>query len=182
MIHKRNILDSGSDDQIYTGAATFGVVMSDIKAVIGSIIGLIMIIGGISLIVKKSFRINTIDGNIKSSNCTEVIVNNNITYSCDISVEYTINGKTQTKSFKDTNSYKKYEVNDTVTLWYDPNNNANIDIMSDNLHTLGWGLLILGIFIIIFSILWAYLANKYKPVAAAEGIFSGVNMLAGRGF
>ena len=54
--------------------------------------------------------------------------------------------------------------------------------MSDNLHGIGWGLLILGIVIIMFSILWAYLANKYKPVAAAEGIFSGVNMLAGRGF
>ena len=42
MMHKRNILD-GSDDQIYSGVATFGVVMSDIKAVVGSIIGLIMI-------------------------------------------------------------------------------------------------------------------------------------------
>ena len=181
MMHKRNILD-GSDDQIYSGVATFGVVMSDIKAVVGSIIGLIMIIAGISFIVKKSFRTNTVDGTVKTSNCSEVIENNNITYSCDIGIEFTINGKTQTKSFKDSKSYKKYEVNDTVTLWYDPNNNTNIDIMSDNLHGIGWGLLILGIVIIMFSILWAYLANKYKPVAAAEGIFSGVNMLAGRGF
>ena len=54
--------------------------------------------------------------------------------------------------------------------------------MSDNLHGFGLGLLLMGIIIIIFSILWAYLANKYKPVAAAEGVFSGVNMLAGRGF
>ena len=67
-------------------------------------------------------------------------------------------------------------------MWYDPNNNTNIDIMSDNLHALGGGLLILGIFVIVFAILWAYLANKYKPVAAAEGVFSGVNMLSGRGW
>ena len=180
-MHKRNILD-GSDDQIYTGVATFGVVMSDIKAVIGSIIGLIMIIAGISFLVKKSFRTSTVDGTVKTSNCAEVIENNNIRYSCNIGVEFSINGKTQIKSFKDTNSYKKYDVNDTVTLWYDPNNNTNIDIMSDNLHGFGLGLLLMGIIIIIFSILWAYLANKYKPVAAAEGVFSGVNMLAGRGF
>lgn len=180
MIHRRNM--DGSDDQIYTGVATFGVIMSDIKAVVGSIVGIIMIIIGIFFMFKKSFRTNTLVGTIKTSNCSEIIENNNINYNCDFSVEYNINGKIQSKPFTDTNSYKKYTVNDTITLWYDPNNNTNIGIMSDNLHSLGIGLIILGIIIIIFSILLAYLSNKYKPVAAAEGIFAGVNMIAGRGW
>ena len=173
-------LDSGTGDDIYTGVSTFGVIMSDIKAIIGSIIGLIAIIAGIILIVKKSTRTSTVDGIVIDSICDEVINNSNTHYKCGIDIEYTINNKTTTKNFKDLNSNQFYQLGDTVTLWYDPNDVTNIDILSDNLHVFGWGLLIFGVCIIFFSILWAYLANKYKPVAAAEGVLSGINLISGR--
>jgi hypothetical protein len=174
--------DSGTGDDIYSGIATFGVVMSDIKAIMGSFIGIILIVVGIGMIIKKSFRTLTLIGTVKSSNCTEIIDSNNIHYNCDFTVEYNVEGKTQTKSFSNTYSYKKYNVNDIITLWYDPDNTSNIDISSDNLHSLGWGILILGVIIIISSIIWAYLANKYKAVAALQGVLTGVNVIGGRGF
>jgi uncharacterized membrane protein len=178
---RQSLADAGTDDNIYTGVSTFGVIMADIKAVIFSIIGIILIVAGILMMIKKSHRTSTISGTVKVTDCTEVIDNKNIYYECGIDVEYTINGKTQTKHFIDSNSQKKYAVGDTVTLWYDPNDNSNINIMSDDLHGLGLIFLIVGIVVIIFSILWAYLANKYKPVAAVEGVFTGANIITGRG-
>ena len=176
--------DTGAGDDVYSGVASFGVIMSDIRAIFGTFIGLIIIIVGIGMIIKKSFRTSTLIGNIKSSDCVEVIYanSNNIEYNCNFTVNYSIGDKIQTKNFIDNYSNKKYNPNDTITLWYDPDNSNNIDIHSDNLHPIGWGLLIIGVIIIVSSILWAYLANKYKFVGALEGVLTGINMIGGRGF
>jgi hypothetical protein len=186
--HLKNIYD-GNDkstgDQLYTGVSSFGVIMSDIKAVLGTIIGLIMIIVGIYCLTKKDLRTSTTSGTIVSEDidqqCIETINNNSIIYSCYPMFSYTINGTLYSKRIK-IDGNKKYFKGNTLTLYYDPNNIDNIDTVSDDLKMVGWMLIGFGIFIMIGSILWAYLANKYKPIAAVEGIFSGVNMITGRGF
>lgn len=180
MVKKFKKIDYGTGDDIYTGVSTFGRVVADVRAVVGTIFGLLLIILGIYLIIKKSHRTKTIQGIITNSDCQEIIKDNSIYFNCNLTVNYIINGVLQTKTFTLSDSSVKYIISNKITLWYDPNNISNIELASDNLHSLGIGILIFGIFIIVFSILWAYLANKYKPVAAAEGIFDGINLISGR--
>jgi hypothetical protein len=41
----------------------------------------------------------------------------------------------------------------------------------------GWLFIGLGLLVSISGVVWAYLANKYKPIAAVSGTVSGIEML-----
>lgn len=176
----------GNDESIiekgYSGLSTFGVIMADIKAIIGIIIGIILLIAGIICIRNKTHRTSTVNGIILNTSCVNSTNKSSVAnYNCSFDAKYTINGKDFTKHFDTTDSDYKNN-NDTIVLYYDPSNIDDISTMSDNLHVIGWFLIILAILIAISSIVWAVLANKFKPVAAISGLESGFDMLTGRGF
>ena len=164
---------------IYSGTATFGVIMSDLKAVFGVIIGIIFIAVGIYLIVKKVKRTATVDAVITNVICKQTVQqsNNDVEYSCTFDATYTIDGKSTTKNLSSLPSLEKLVDGATITLYYDPNNNTDISTESGNYHFFGWMFIGLGLLVSISGVVWAYLANKYKPIAAVSGAVSGIEML-----
>lgn len=169
--------DKSVGDQIYSGVATVGVVMSTVKAIFGSIIGIILLIVGIILVTKKSVRTEKVFATIKKIiKCNQINDNKKISYSCTFTASYIINDKEYTNTFTSTGNIEKTE-NETITLYYNPNNLNDISIDSDNLHILGWILIVSSILLISILITWAYIAHKYKPIAALSGTVSGIEMV-----
>ena len=164
---------------IYSGTASFGVIMSDLKAVFGVIIGIIFIAVGIYLIVKKVKRTATVDAVITTVKCTQINEksNNDVEYSCKFDATYTIDGKSMTKNLSSLPSLQELVEGSTITLYYDPNHNTDISTDSGNYHLFGWLFIGLGLLVSISGVVWAYLANKYKPIAAVSGAVSGIEML-----
>ncbi len=65
-----------------------------------------------------------------------------------------------------------------VTLYYDPNNISNIDMYSDDVRGIGYFLIILGLILIISSITWAYLANRFEFAAALTAGTTATSMFS----
>jgi hypothetical protein len=164
--------------EIYSGTASFGVIMSDLKAVFGVIIGIILISVGIYLIVKKVKRTSTVNATIANVNCVQTKQSNNdVEYSCKFDATYIIDGQTITKNLSSLPINEELVEGSTITLYYDPNNQTDISTDSGNFHIIGWLCIAFGLLISISGVVWAYLANKYKPVAAVSGAITGIEML-----
>ena len=164
--------------EIYSDAASFGKLRAIISVVIGTLLGLGLIIGGIVLLARKTKRTKNVNG-VSTDNkvppCTSVSKDNNITYQCNFSLSYTINGTEYTKQFN-TNESKNYSGKKQMKLYYDPENVNDISITQDNYRTIGGVLLGCGflIIIIVWVSLWA--TNKYKFIAAASGTSGAIQM------
>jgi hypothetical protein len=166
--------------KIYESSVDFGKIIADIKAVIGTIFGIILIGIGIAMANSKPNRIISTIGTINNNpNCVVVNYNNKTgesSFSCSIDVSYTINGQNLNKTFKTTG--QPYFKNDMVTLYYDPNNISNIDMYSDDVRGIGYFLIILGLILIISSITWAYLANRFEFAAALTAGTTATSMFS----
>jgi hypothetical protein len=102
-------------------------------------------------------------------------------WTCTIDVSYTTkDGKPCTLYGQVISSQQKYAQGNGIPVWYNPDNPCgDASVYADFSHTIGWILVIVGLFIGISGIIWAWLANKYKVVGAFEGASTGIHMLAG---
>ena len=182
--------------KIYSGVSTFGAIMSDIKAIIGTVFGIIMIIIGIFLenhktvysvlgsgtIVDDGGVICTsqlgYDSNNKpysyikcSGSCTVVNKNDPTQHVITIPVDFNTNSIVDGKG--------QYSKGNSITIYVNPNNPADFQLTSDNTTVIGVVLIILGIIMMISSWVWAYFANKYKIVGAYEGVTTGIDYIRG---
>lgn len=166
-------------NQIYTGAAEYGKVMAIIKAAIAIVIGTIFIAVGIFLAVRKTNRTSFVSGTIINiPTCVENGTNKSINWNCNIIIQYVINGKTY-KTPLNTNGNIHYLTGQTVDLYYDPNNITDIDMGTDNTHVIGYFIIVIAAITMIISIIWAYLATRYKSIAAVEGAYDAIDMVGG---
>lgn len=160
--------DLGSE--LYSGAATYGRINAIIGSIFGTIIGVLMILGGIGLIKRKTKRDKTVKATITNdTDCYGHSENNNTTWNCNLSLAYNIDGKDYTTSISSSSSIK-YEKGNTVTLYYNPDNVSEIDLVSDNTHIIGWVVLVIGIFLLISTWVWLYIVYKSKFAAASGGV------------
>jgi len=159
--------------EIYSGAAGFGRVYAWISAIIGTIIAIGMIIFGIYIINHKG-HLKSVDGTITkaSNNCNTQTHDNDTTTTCKFDVSYIVNGETYNKTFSSTNIFS---VNETVTIWYDPNHPDQGEFNPPS-KTVGWVLICFAAFIIIGGWVWVWLTNRYKFAAAAGGAVAVVDM------
>ncbi len=162
---------------IYTGTAGFGAVMADLKAIFGCIIGLILIIVGLVLLFRKVTRSASLSATISNVNCVSSNINGNTQYNCSYTAIYTLDQPNQTLSVTNNISSTILTNGSTITLYYDPTNHSDISTTSGDYRIIGWICIGLGILIAISVIVWAYLANKYKAIGAAEGVISGVGII-----
>ena len=163
---------------IYEGSAKAGSVIADIQAIFGTIIALILITLGIYLVFfKPPKRTMQIQGKIEAimnnnNKCDSYMVynrnNSQLLYKCLLSISYTIPGQPPATKLITTDSSTPYVVNDNITLYYDPNNIQDIDIYSDDYRTIGWVLFGIGVFIIVFSWIWAWLTHRYKVLGVLQ--------------
>ena len=166
-------------EQIYDGAADFGLFMSFIGLIIGTILGICLIGGGIYFWNKKNvFTANTI-ATVKSISCHDVTStdakNNQQTNNiCDLTITYTVNNATMTNHI---NSNIQYSVNDTFNIFYNPDNVNQISEVISNWKLLGGILIGFGIVILGSAILQYYITRRFKFAAAAAGVGDGIGMI-----
>ena len=186
--------------KVYTGVSTFGTVMADFKAIIGTIIGIILISVGIYLIRKQGVYTKQGTGIVKNNTCDYNYIPTPVTddkgviitpiqykWSCNLTVvnsedkDSPQTEKTEQIDFINNNPRSvpystNSQVQPKITIWVNPSNIKDFDLISDDTHILGWILVATGIVIMVGSIVWAYFANKYKIIGAYEGVRTGIDI------
>lgn len=163
-------------NEIYEGASEFGRILAKIGVVIGTIVGLGLIIAGSILLFKKTKRSEKMSGTVTAAECKEHVIERderkNTMYNCHLEVEYA-NGKTMKDRI---DSSEWYSEGDKIDVYVDPDNEENVSLSSDNTKPFGIILLVIGIFVIGFSWLWLWITNKSKFAAASGGVASTIRM------
>ena len=162
--------------EIYDGSASFGIFMSKISLVVGCIIGICLIITGLTFLFNKN-DYSKVTGIVKSVDCEptfDVTNSPNTKYKCNISAEINLHGQDEYTSLVST---KVYKVGESIILYFDPNSEGvTFDIMPDK-KTQGFIFLFIGIVLILGVIFNYYIVNRYKFAASASGVSRAVHMI-----
>ncbi|ATZ80262.1 hypothetical protein BMW23_0204 [Bodo saltans virus] len=153
---------------IYNAAASAGKAQSNITAVIGTIIGIIMI--GISIYLFTQNQNNLVDSTalVTSSSCLPVITKNESHYNCSLGIKYQIGSEQYTGKIV-TNDSTQYNINNIVGITYDSNDPKNVTNHQVRSKTIGIVLCSIGIIIVVFVWINFYYVHKYKSYAAQTG-------------
>jgi len=171
-------------EEIYSGTASFGRVMALISAVISTLIGIALIIGGIYILSykdkDKSIMAKIIDCPQPNNLCCDSWIDNNggRNYNCILQIEYTVAGK-QYKEVINPVGSTQYSKGGVIKIRYDPSNPSQVKLGSPPPHWLGWVLIAIGVFIPIMAWIWVWLTRKYKVAAAAQGVGTGLSVITG---
>ena len=163
---------SGLGNEIYSGASEVGQIKTTIGLVFGIICLVICLIIGIYLIFfDKNKHTKDVTATITDASCS----NNNNNVNCTLNVTYIFNNTSYSNIINTTD--KNYIKNQTITLYIDPSNPADISTQSlANDKTTGIIAIIIGFVIFGGTLLSWWLSRKYKFFAAAEGVSLGVDM------
>jgi len=180
-------------DQLYTGAAEVGKIRTTIGLVFAVIIGIILLIAGISLLLKKNVHTMKVSATVDSGTCPPIYTNTKngsyINFKCDLKISYVHDGERYPKldatpgseptffplSITSTQAYVK---GNTVDVYIDPNNPVDYSLeslQSDKLA--GWIFIGIAVFIVGMSYLMRWLSQRYKFFAAAEGVGLATNIV-----
>lgn len=151
------------DTGLYTGAATFGKVWSIFSAVAATLIAIAMILGGIYIIYHRAHLVS-VKGKVTKSNYDCVTQKN--TKTCQVNVEYSVSDKKYNKTFTASSTYK---TGDDILVYYDPSDPTDSEIEPIQ-KWVGWALIGGAVFIALSSWIWVYLVERYKFLAAAQGV------------
>jgi hypothetical protein len=164
----------GWGDKIYSGAAEFGMFWANVGAIIGTIIGVLLIGGGIYNWFKKDKYRNEVQGRITEATCAPVTQGNQQVQQCALKIEYMVDGKTY--PFQTTRSDQFYAKDHTVLLRYNPDNPAEAS-MDMSAESKGLGMMLFGL--IVLAIAWInwYIKRRYKFAAAAGGVGAAFDMI-----
>ena len=172
----------GVGKDLYAGSAGFGRIMSIIRAIIGTLIGAGLIIGGVALIRSVRKRTASTNGRITNDDKDPISCTyDNQIYNCEnIKVEWTANGKTYNNTsapFEWSGNHSLVKATN-ITVYYDPSNPSDASLDQFPAHVVGWVLLALGILIIISGWVWVLITRRSKGAAAATGVASAAGMIA----
>jgi uncharacterized protein YxeA len=160
-------------DDIYSGAAEYGKFNALIGVIFGTILAIILIIIGTTLLVHHEEPVQFVEGTITNTpDCkTRQDKDTQETYSkCYIEIAYNINQQKYTYRGY-TKEPRQYKNGDKIILYYKPSSPGDAKLTKDwSDHLIGGILLGTGLFIAGGSWLWYYIANKYKFAAAAGGV------------
>lgn len=175
----------GVGEELYSGSAGFGRIMSIIRAIVGTLIGIGFIIGGVMLIRHQKKRTASVTGQVENEANDPITCNyDDHTYDCsNIKASWVVNGKTYNNksdpfSWSGTQSMSNKTKGASLTIYYDPDDPNNASLSDVPEHLLGWVLLVLGIIMIIGGWIWVLVTRRSKGAAAATGVASAVGMIA----
>lgn len=145
---------------------SFGEAYSIYGAIVGTIVSIIMIIIGALLLRRKDLYTKHVQGRVMSASCTP----SGQQFSCSMHVHYIVGGKHYSGVVSTTNS-TPYSSGQTIELAYVPSDPSKVEVYSSiTPHMIGWGLLAVGILILVASWLNVWLAKRYKGYAGVEGV------------
>lgn len=159
--------------EIYDDAGEFGKIMSIIGVIIGTLLGVALIIGGTMAVRSKSVLTETVVGKITNDPSCSVVKESDggDHVDCiDIEIEYEIDGETY-KIVETSSGINTYIKDEDVTLYYDPTDPSDARLQSDNVHAIGWVLIVIGIIILIIAWSWYFItrASKFASVVGGAG-------------
>jgi hypothetical protein len=152
--------------EIYSGLASFGKVQTLFGLVFVGILFLILISIGAYLIASNS-KYKKIIANVTLFDCKIV----NQKYDCEVNISYIIDSKIYTNKLTFNGLNSDLNLNDTVEIEYNIKDPTSIRQPSFNKY-LGWILIGIAIFILVFGIISTILVFKFKPYAAYTGFKS----------
>ena len=163
--------------EIYSGAASFGRGMAIFGAVMSTLIGIGMVIGGIYILLHKDKSKHvlatvvgcSIDGASGKDCCTSFVDYNGFRqYDCNLRLNYTVNGKEYNNPLY-ISSQRGYVSGDFLKISYDEKNPNSIKADVGYPYFLGWVLIGLAVLVIAGSWFWVWLTGRYKFAAAVGG-------------
>lgn len=160
----------GLGKEVYSGAASFGVITTSFRAILGTIVGILIFILGVYLVRYRS-RMKSITGKVLESSLCDKISDNLV---CTSPVEYEIEGTKYTHNL--TTNSNKYKKGDDIKLWYVP---SKPEIPQYSPISLWFGFMIIGLAILLILGSWfmVWLARKNKFYAAIAGVGDGINVV-----
>ena len=161
MTHESSLLHDA-----YDGTALYGRVGQTISAVVFILLAIVMLAVGIYLLVtgnKYSHSVSAVSNGCEDAHKQDNVLNE--LYNC--TYDYTVDGKSYT--FKDTGS-EDNKKGTKVTLYYDPKDPSEATFKRSHVKTIiGWILLGLSGFFVVFALVPLWLVYEYKPIAAYAG-------------
>jgi hypothetical protein len=164
----------GIGEQVYSGAATFGLFMANIAAIIGSIVGLLMIGFGVKFWVQKEKYSAETQGRIVDAQCATVTEGKEPKQQCLLKVEYVVDGNPYVHEA--TRSDRFYAKDYKVAIRYDPDRPQDAS-MDGSAKTMGKILVGIGFLIVIGVWVSWYIKRRFKFAAAASGVGTAFNMI-----
>jgi hypothetical protein len=149
----------------YDTASNIGLLYNFGGAVMSTIFASLFIYGGVMIKNYYGAYTEKTTATIVSADCFHV--DKKKEKKCDVIIEYEVEG---TKYKKDYTSYDVVNVNQTLTIYYDPKNPNNFTTIYDMLYYFGWALIIGGICGILTTWGLFIMSWLFKPVAALSGV------------
>lgn len=166
-------------DELYGDAASFGKFTALVGVIIGTLVGVVMLIIGSVLAIKHQEPYSEIQANILTSSCIQENENNENYYKCKITVEYEIKNIKYLPGDLFTHDIVQYDPvkNNKITLYYKESDPGHVYLSKQNLRTIGFVLLGIGLVLLVGCWIWFYVTRKFKFAAAAGGIGAAYNII-----
>lgn len=156
---------------IFNSSASLGKTLTTISLVVGIIIGVILVICAINNSNKtpkpytKAFILKSYCDTYNTGGRN----NNNVNYSCTLSVKYTVNNIEYIKDII-TDSNKPYSPNQIIEIEYNLNDPNIINVKGLDDKTQSYISIVLAIFIVFSTGINYYLSQKSDIYAAGQGV------------
>lgn len=164
-------------EDLYSGAAAYGKFQAGLGLVLGTIIGIIMVIVGISLANRAVSLTGKSEAILSDVVCNQIGTRSNDSknvenvYDCQFNIKYKVNDIEYTKHILTHNSVQHYN-SESLTIYYNPDHPDDAQLNSDDTYALGYVLVAGGIVLVLGSWLWFYIATRFKFAAAAGAVRS----------
>ena len=160
-------MGSTTSSSMYEDAASLGKFRASFGLVIAGLISVGFLGYSIYLFMRKNPYTEKVNATVTKSTC----IKQNGNYNCTLSLSYRANNTDTIGTLDNVMTETKYEVNDMITVYYNPSNPEDISLRSREVDKdLGYTFLFFSIFILISAVFVWWLVNRYKFFAAGEGV------------
>lgn len=149
--------------------AEYAVVRANIFLIIASLIAIIFLFVSVhTIFFKKKIYTEPVIASINMANCIQGTQGKNqISFSCNVDVKYTIDGQSYSANLTKVQN-TKLEAGKTLEVYYEKNKPNNVSINPDN-NSNAYALLIVGALLVGGAYLALYFTKKYKGFATVSG-------------
>ena len=157
-------------NELYDGTSDLGLFRADLSWWIGVVVGgLLALLGVMMMMSNDDDKYQVVQGVVTEPSCREYNSNGSTTYKCNTGVSYKVADKTYTATLFTTGS-SDYILNQPVDLRVRKARHQDVAFNTPNSRQTGTYLIAGGAVIIGLVYLNRYIAQTYKPYAAAQGV------------
>lgn len=168
---------SSLGNDLYAGAAAYGRFQATLGLFLGTIVGVLMVIVGITFVTRAVSLTGKVQGVVSDAQCnqtgTKTDDGKNVrnVYDCQFNIKYKVNNIEHIKHFITHGDAQRFN-SELVDVYYNPDHPDDAQLSSDDSHGLGYILIVGGVIFVLACWLWYYIATRYKFAAAAGAVRS----------